>query len=491
MSWILNVITWPLAYYLDTRHRRGEAKLIHWLENVDASGVLSDLDSALEPLLKDTIEHVDRTFRAHAEHENGRVFWTVNSLRRLLGPHPLLRERVALLWSVFSYAAHYPFKPPGKLESEGRIRIELAAFRRAFAFLVLHGWDLVGERGNDMSFEGYYDQKPERDAHDKAPRIARIINSSLASQEDERLAYDDIKSVLFFVQPPVWRNLCMVPRDFNPYFEAATNRLLQAKDLDVDAKISPSSLTRTNLRSMIQMLLLLRPDNERWREGFSHKWKIGSTQIVTQRAGDVQFFSMVKDNADVADASTHATALMDFRFPSNESSISQEDFQAWCVENVSSVNICTSNRSHQLTHTRSLSSYTPSSLSGPPFSPNPRPRHRRLRPSQHRPRISSASSTPHTFSPKTPTTAGTPMSSISSWTYTTPHPGARNLAPLPRAVSSSANFSNLPGTVSTFSSSRRPTSRLSLLSSVLGLNRPGDRRCGRTTRRIDISGGLL
>ncbi|KAF2719128.1 hypothetical protein K431DRAFT_331694 [Polychaeton citri CBS 116435] len=295
------------------RHKtaRAEQKTTEHLQGVTRSSCLGDLDTALLQLSKGKITYIDRVFAKHATvGSNGESSW-----RKCNFTH---------------YVAD-------SLSSKGDCDIDIHAFRRAFAFLVLHGWDLFGEFQDGGPFEPYYGEY-EKTPTNNAQRMAHILFQCLTlsfattlsvqetCQNSSRLR--DVKDTLLFTQPPVYSFASSKRvKNFNKEFDSAANRLLQTNDFRHEIN---QPLQRADLQVIFRLLMLLRVRDGNWKDGLPRR------QTSLQRSSDVQYASLYQSVEGMAEASQYASALVNSEF---SASVSWESFSTWCTQNAHSLTL--------------------------------------------------------------------------------------------------------------------------------------------------------
>lgn len=117
------------------------------LEDINSASCLIHLDKALDQLL-DGIKDIEKIFSNYATtNPSGIRVWNRDSFARYINArlpeNPAVTACVPLLWCTFSIGACFPFSAPSN-EPE----IDVKAFRRAFAFIVLRGYELLGAKSN-------------------------------------------------------------------------------------------------------------------------------------------------------------------------------------------------------------------------------------------------------------------------------------------------------------------------------------------------------
>jgi len=240
---------------------------------------------------------------------------------------------VSLLWRIFCSCAYYPFSAltaaHNRVPKSGEPEIDLEAFRRAFALLVLRGLELFGAKQNGRPFSRNF----ETSYTNKVPRLTRVIFRCLSvpspelavlSQATQKmLQCQDVKDTIAFTQPITFDAYPYGPSVGDEYFEAAASRLLRAEDERFAGRGLSCILPEADLQRLIQLLLLLRPGNRRWRNGLS----MGE---VYQRSGDIQYAHLLPAPGEASRASDLASTFLNLQFRSSENSVPWAVFKAWC-----------------------------------------------------------------------------------------------------------------------------------------------------------------
>ena len=317
-----------------------------YLHNVSLASCLVDLGNALDPLLNG-VECVDKIFANFADTErSGEVYWNKSNFTsfidaRLLG-NKLTPILTSLLWQIFCFAAHFPFSTftfsQGQLSDSKDSEINLEAFRRAFALLILRGFELFGAKKDGSQLSWKY---VKTSYADNVPRLTRVIFGALSSLSQdpgnwfsvvpEDLQVWNIWDAITFSQPLTYDPYPYGPSIPEELFVDAVTRVLYSqttasKDLEPLSKVS-----RTDLRILIQLILLIRPDGRRWRAGQFKGEK-------NQRSGDIQYAHLVSDVEETARASEFAAAIVTSQFCGDEDFILWEAFKAWYADCVSLTN---------------------------------------------------------------------------------------------------------------------------------------------------------
>ena len=217
-----------------------------YLHNVNAASCLVDLLKTLGPLL-DGADHADQVFEKFATTDSsGKSSWNrsnfaKNTEARLPGIQPM-SACILLLWRIFLFSVSYPFSPSItahlQVSTSGEPEINLEAFRRAFALLVLHGFELFGAKQDGRSLSR--ETKIETSYTNKVPRLTRIIFKCLnfplpepapqSQATQELLQLHDVKETIAFTQPITYDPYPYGPSVDDEQFEAAASRLLRMED---------------------------------------------------------------------------------------------------------------------------------------------------------------------------------------------------------------------------------------------------------------------
>ena len=343
MDW-RNILLAPLGVLIRrSKVASAERTTQRYLHNLNAASCLVDLHKALGPLL-DSVDHVDQVFAEFATDSTGKSFWNRSNFAtyveaRLPG-NQTMSTCVLLLWRIFLSSASYPFSQPItahiQVSSPGEPEIDLQAFRRAFALLVLRGVELLGAKqdGRPLSRK----TRIETSYTDKVPRLTRIIFRCLSSplpepapqsqMTQEVLQLQDVKDAITFTQPITYDLYPYGPSIDDEQFEAAASRLLSMEDERSATQVSLGMIAKADLKNLIKLLILLRPEDRRWRDGlFMHQ--------AYQRSADVQYARSNSAPEEASQASDLASAFVYSQFHGDEDYIPWKKFEAWCSDCVS------------------------------------------------------------------------------------------------------------------------------------------------------------
>ena len=144
----------------------------------------------------------------------------------------------------------------------------------------MRGFELFGAKQDGRSLSRK--EKIETSYTDKVPRLTRIIYRCLSSPLPESAPqimatpevhrFQDVKDTIAFTQPITYDPEPYGPSVGDELFEAAASRILCMEDEGSAAQWPYRLLPRGVLESLIQLLLLLRPEDRRWRDGlFMHE----------------------------------------------------------------------------------------------------------------------------------------------------------------------------------------------------------------------------
>ena len=187
MDW-RNTLLAPIGVLIDNSMVASAGRTTQrYLHKVNAASRSADLDQALGPLL-DSIDHVDQIFANFATiGSSGKSFWNRNNFAKYVEARlpgiQTMNACVLVLWRISLSSAFYPFSPPIaahiKVSSSGESEIDLQAYKRAFALLIMRGFELFGAKqdGRPLSRK----PKIETSYINKVPRLTRIIFRCLNS----------------------------------------------------------------------------------------------------------------------------------------------------------------------------------------------------------------------------------------------------------------------------------------------------------------------
>jgi hypothetical protein len=340
-----------------------------YLDDINSALSLTLLDKALHQLL-DGIKDVDKTFSKYAISDpSGKRVWNRDSFARYitarLPENPALTICVPLLWCTFSTGAYFPFSAPSN-EPE----IDVKAFKRAFAFIVTRGYELLGAMSDGRPFP----TDRTKLYAEKVPRLTRIIFRSLntlwrqtgtqSGDPQESLQVQDIQDTIAFTQPII--NSAMIhgrAEVADEEFESAAHRLFLADHKLSTVKGSSNAVSKADLQSLIQLFLLQRAEDLRWRCGLSY-------YDMHQRSGDIMLSRFISDPDEVSRASKLASAFLAHQFPGSDDCVTWEQFKAYCWECVSTSRVFFLSIQTD-SFIVSLYSSSPSSNSGLPCSRQP------------------------------------------------------------------------------------------------------------------------
>ena len=249
---------------------------------------------------------------------------------------------------MFCFAAYFPFLAStftsDHLLELGETEIELDAFRRAFALLVLRGFELFGAKsdGSPLSRDII-----ETSYADKTPRLTRIIFGALCniSQESvnqsrttqEALLVQNIEDALAFTQPITDDSYPYGPSVPGEHFKAAATRLLHSQNMQSTGLGSSFMASKADLQHLTQLLLLVRAEDRRWKVG-------QLLHDVYQRSGDIQYAHVISDVEENSRAFKFAAAFVASQLGDSEDLIPWDVFKPWCANCVSLMNALRRNR---------------------------------------------------------------------------------------------------------------------------------------------------
>ena len=339
MDW-RNTLLAPVGVLLGrSKVASAERTTQRYLQEVNAASCLVDLHRTLAPLLHG-VDQVDRVFAKFATTDSsGERFWNRDNFAKYVNAglpgNYIVAACIPLLWHIFLFSAFYPFSVPttARIQASGFVEptVDLEAFSRAFTLLVTRGFELFGAKqdGRPLSRK----EKIETSYSDKVPRLTRIISRSLhfpppkqATQSQatpEQFKLLDIKDTIAFTQPITYDSYPYGPSVGDEPFEAASRRLLGKEDELSAAQVPLDMIAKADLKTLIQLLLVLRPEERRWRDGlFMHE--------AYQRSADVHYARSHSDPEEASQASDLAFALVTSQFKGDEDYITWDKFEAWC-----------------------------------------------------------------------------------------------------------------------------------------------------------------
>ncbi|RDW69558.1 hypothetical protein BP6252_08578 [Coleophoma cylindrospora] len=325
MAWRDRLLT-PLIGHSKASAERATRR---YLEDINSDSCLNHLDKALNQLL-DGIDDVEKIFSNYATTNPSRKrVWNRDSFARYINArlpeNQAVTTCVPLLWCTFSTGAYFPFSAPSN-ESE----IDVKAFRRAFAFIVSRGYELLGAKSDGQPFSTI----TEESYTDKGPRLTRIVFRSLSTPQSgtesqdpqESLQLQDVKDTIAFTQPIMIENMHHGRATVaDGEFEAAAHRLLLADHKQSTVRGSSTAVSKADLQNLIQLFLLQRVEDRRWKSGLSY-------HDIYQRSGDIMFSRFISGLDEVSRASELASAFLTHQFPGSDDYVTWEQFKACCSE---------------------------------------------------------------------------------------------------------------------------------------------------------------
>jgi hypothetical protein len=324
----LHVVLAPVGVLLRPKVAAAERKTKKYLLNVNSTSCLIDLSNALEFLLCG-VDHIDKVFAEFSmTNSNGERFWDQDHFTRYVSARlpgdDAMVACIPLLWRIFVSSAFFPFSTP--TTTLGEAEIDLQAFRRAFALLAMRGFELLGAKQNGRPLV----RKLETNYADKVPRLSRIIFRTLSQPSPESAPQEvhqfrDIKDTIEYTQPITYDSYPYGPKVDHEQFEVAASRLARVEDERSAIRGSSQILSKTDLGSLVQPLLLLAPQDRRWKDGLF----INETY---QRSGDIQCVQMASSLEEAPTSTYLAPIFVTSQFANSEESVSWEVFETWCSD---------------------------------------------------------------------------------------------------------------------------------------------------------------
>ena len=334
MAWHDRILLTPL---FGTSKASAERATRRYLEDINSASCLNLLDKILDQLLDGIVGDVKKIFSNYATtNPSGTRVWNRDSFAGYINARlpenetPAVTTCVPLLWCIFSTGAYFPFSAPSN-EPE----IDVKAFRRAFAFIVSRGYELLGAKSDGRPFP----RRMESSYNDKVPRLTRIVFRSLStpwpqsgtqSQDpQESLQLQDIKDTIAFTQPNIQEDMRFGRATIaDGEFEAAAHRLLVADHKRSTVSGSSFAVSKADLQILIKLFLLQRAEDRRWRAGLFY-------YDHNQRSGDIMFCRFIPGPDETSRASELASAFLAHQFPGSDDYVTWEQFKACCLECVS------------------------------------------------------------------------------------------------------------------------------------------------------------
>jgi hypothetical protein len=251
--------------------------------------------------------------------------------------YPSQQLPVLILWQMFSFAAYYPFGFMGP----GEAVIDIQAFRRAFALLVLGGFGRLS-----TAFTEKYTARYE----ERVVRLTRIVYESLGFNSSRSMSQDDhgqkqtvttveadeaahtfrreeIKSLLYSLEPVGYARhpyRYTIPPSINhELFNNTSDRLLDEANW--------SASLRPLLESFRQLLLTLvslsASDKGHWKNGrfYIERHSLPKHSIGLPHAN-------FDSTPDIEASSRIVSSVLASRFPNSTETLSWHEFEAFCYD---------------------------------------------------------------------------------------------------------------------------------------------------------------
>ncbi|KAJ5966675.1 hypothetical protein N7501_002923 [Penicillium viridicatum] len=305
-------MAWPDIFQISHSKASAERATRRYLEDINSASCLIHLDKALGQLL-DGVKDAEKTFSNYATTDpSGKLMWNRDSFARYidarLPENPTVAICVPLLWCTFSIGAF--------LGTVKRTRNRY--------------------QSEPSQMAGLFPQSQKGFTPIKVPRLARIVFRSLStpwpqsgtqSQDpQELLQLQDIKDTIAFTQPIINEDIRYGRATVaDGEFEAAAYRLLLADSKQLTVRGSCIAVSKADLQILIQLFLLQRVEDRRWRAGLSYR-------NMYQRSGDIMFSRLISDPDEVSRASELVSAFLAYQFPGTDDYMTWEQFKAFCLE---------------------------------------------------------------------------------------------------------------------------------------------------------------
>jgi hypothetical protein len=277
MSQMLEFLNPVGIWFFQRSTKRSEKTIKQYYENVDRSRLSKELVEVLGRLV-DNHEHARDIFKQKAVTDKDSVLhWDEDSFKKWVTadqPLPVISTFIPTLWRIFVYFAGFPFTEHIYNDSEGSTpqqpRIDEDGFVQAYRLLALGGVEVLGNFRNGWTLRG----SVEKSWPQKSPRLASLMFDSLkipSTELDERSqglvnanlkdrAEKQLMDAIALTQPvPYFTGL-----SWGKELRKVAGRM--RSDNVTPSYNEPSSLavSRNDLQTFIQLILLLRIGNDPW-----------------------------------------------------------------------------------------------------------------------------------------------------------------------------------------------------------------------------------
>ncbi|KAH7317636.1 hypothetical protein BKA65DRAFT_514871 [Rhexocercosporidium sp. MPI-PUGE-AT-0058] len=242
-----------------------QRKVKRYLESANPDSILDDFSKVLQPALREHEIRLSQLFRdfcikdadIEVEYWNQECFG--NYIRTKHDSNFLSNQTISLLWRSFSYYSCHPF-PRGEVDQS---RIDESAFHRGVALLALQANDFLGTQEGDW-FWRHEDEYFHRKTWERMLRSISLPSDAKldADFKDGREAVvSDIMDVISMTQPQP-----PLPNTPSPVqLEPAANALFDDKSRGTKCVYRA---TKTNVQSLIEVLIRLRLRKGKWGRFF-------------------------------------------------------------------------------------------------------------------------------------------------------------------------------------------------------------------------------
>lgn len=292
-----------------------------------------DLKEALEALLGSQ-EHLRVIFKENAVPDQDDILhWEEDTFRNWVTsnqPLSILSAFVPRLWHAFVYFAEFPFAEPMLRRSDvPDRRVTEGGFVQAYILLALRGIELLGNTKAGWTAKGAV----ENSWSDKSPRLLTGLFDGLkfpAPEEEEPSqgfvnrdaaahAEEQLMDAIVLTQP--------VPHMTGLSFEEALGGVATRLLIDNVApnyhKTPSWAVPKSEVQTMIQLILLLRLGDNPWRQG-------SVLHQTTRMSGDVESLALVTEDEEIRLSARLSDALTDYKLRDVDS-VTREALETMCA----------------------------------------------------------------------------------------------------------------------------------------------------------------
>ena len=333
MSQMLENLLAPVGIWFHRRFTNSSEKTIkQYYEDLNRSTLSKDLVDVLVKLI-DNREDLRDIFKKDAvTNDDGVPHWEEDSFKKWVTtnqPLSVIGAFIPTLWRVFVYFAGFPFTELILNDFEGPAlqhqRIDEDGFVRAYNLLALRGVELLGNTKNGWTPIGGV----EKSWSQKLPRLALLMFDGLkisSTEVDERYqgltnanptnhVENQLMTAIALTRPVAY----MTGLSFEQELRGVARRLLVdnvARNYDI---LSSFAVSKHDLQTFVQLLLLLRTGNSPWPSGLI-------LQQTIQMCRDIEKLVFVSDQEEILLSARLANALIQHML-GNVDSITRQSFE--------------------------------------------------------------------------------------------------------------------------------------------------------------------